>query len=107
MWEVICPNTYHAEREYIISLLMGEFWGLDYHVVWSDEVRGKTIFQCDRKTIVVYDGLFQSSELVWLQEQSLPRQPLAIWDFAQEFPEAAPIQPCPLIYVAEIGRAHV
>ena len=107
MLKIICPTTYQAEREYIISLFMDEFWKIDYCVAWADDAEDKVVFQQDDRSLVLHDGLFRISEQEWLSPVSLPRVPLIQWDVSQDFPELRWIEPCPLLYSANVLKTPV
>ncbi len=101
MLEIICPTSYRAERQYIVSLLMDEFWNIDYRLSWSDEFDGNTIFRSDGHSILLRDGLFRVPEAHWLTGSSLPRTPLERYVFSRDFPELAWLASCPLLYMAD------
>lgn len=73
------PPSYPKEREYIIDVLFGFFWGLDYGIEIED--RSDTLISLDNVGgIILPDVLFRCPEEKWLTPDSLPKQPLHIWD---------------------------
>jgi peptidoglycan/xylan/chitin deacetylase (PgdA/CDA1 family) len=72
------PLTYHAERCYILSVLLGDFLGVDFKIK-AENRQGTQITAADGRELVITDGLFALPEEQWLTKQSLPRQPLKIW----------------------------
>lgn len=76
------PPTYSQERHYILSVLFGEFLGLEYEIQ-PDNRYDVRITTSDEKEFLVYDGLFSVSEAQWLQQTSLPAQPLDIFNLTR------------------------
>lgn len=102
MLEIICPTNYQVERQYILSLLMTDFWGLEYRLSWSDEIENRTILQYGGRTLILHDGLFRFPQNEWLKEKTLPQEPLQRWPFCQSFSQLVSSEPCPLIYSAGV-----
>ena len=73
------PENYEAERHYIILLIFKEFFGLDIQVqpVNRQDVQ---ITTNGYKKLLIADGLFSLPDDKWLQPESLPKQPLQIWN---------------------------
>ncbi len=75
------PEKYQTERQYIFSVIFDEFLGLDFNVKISDRANTKISLQekVDR-SLIITDKLFNIPEENWLKPDSLPTQPLKIWD---------------------------
>ncbi|MDI9490426.1 MAG: MarR family transcriptional regulator, partial [Bacillota bacterium] len=85
------PDTYHQEREYIISLLMHDFLGLKYEIIYMNRKNIRITKGNDscQKEILLPDILFQTPESLWLTHESLPVLPLHEWntrDLSLDFP---------------------
>jgi hypothetical protein len=72
------PPNHEAERLYIISVLLGEFLGLEYQVKISGLGRATVITHEDRHLSIV-DCFFPLNDRDWIQPASLPQQPLRTW----------------------------
>ena len=73
------PPSYPRERAYIIDVLFGAFLGLDYRIEIQDRANTEISLD-DAKRITLPDVLFQVPEENWLRPESLPVQPLPVWD---------------------------
>lgn len=81
MLTINSPSTYIPERKYIISILFGDFLGLNYRVKFGNS---DCIMITDGRTeLRVADIFFQTQEMEWLTAQSLPREPLRNWDLRE------------------------
>jgi len=74
------PATYEPERRYILSVVIREFLGLDIHEILPADCKDVQITTGDGRELVIADGLFGVPEDRWLQPDSLPRQPLKVWN---------------------------
>lgn len=77
---VSAPDSYPAEREYIFSVILKEFLGLDYII---QKIGGTDVCiseQDKKRRLIIPDGLFAIPRNKWLTQESLPRQPLEILD---------------------------
>lgn len=92
------PPTYPKERAYIIDVLFGVFWGLDYQIEIQDHTN--TVITLDGSSgVVLPDILFQYPADRWLTTQSLPKQPLPVWDVGDlGLSYGAPSSTVPAIY---------
>lgn len=78
---VRAPDSYPAERRYVVDLVLGEWLGLDYELVLearsdiSIEARGDG----DGRRLRIAEGLFACPSDDWLSERSMPRRPLPSW----------------------------
>src|SRR5215204_1598155 len=81
MITVQIPKSYEPERRYILSVLFGEFLGLDIWIQAADRGDVKITAGNGRKLLVA-DQLFGMPEDQWLRPGSLPCQPLKTWNLA-------------------------
>jgi peptidoglycan/xylan/chitin deacetylase (PgdA/CDA1 family) len=72
------PPNYEAERRYILSVLLGEFLGLEYQVKISDVDR-IIITTDNNRYLSIVDRFFPLNDCDWIQPISLPQQPLKTW----------------------------
>ncbi|SCZ61520.1 polysaccharide deacetylase family protein [Thiohalomonas denitrificans] len=97
---VEAPGIRRAEREYIISTVLGDFLGLD----WKLQVHGRadvriTLSDQPGKELSFPDCLLGIDPESWLTAASLPEQPLGAWDVNElrlEIPLTEPV--VPIIY---------
>lgn len=103
------PNSFIHERKYIVDVIFKEFFGIDYELELGIDDRAIRIFSDDRnKHIILPDIFFSMNELDWLQEKSLPKEPLERVS-GSLFP-GAPIlcsDSVPVIYGIEDGKVSV
>ena len=76
------PPNYEPERQYIIDLLVGRFLGLEYRILIKDRDNVR-VHSDDGKELKIADVLFQTTYEKWLTSESLPKQPLDLWDAGQ------------------------
>jgi hypothetical protein len=74
------PDTRAPERDYILSVILGEFLGLDWQRVPSDRTDTRITLQGHQGEILMPDTLLQTPDKHWLTAQSLPSRPLPVWD---------------------------
>jgi len=81
---IIHPPAYKAERLYIYDLLLGEFLGLEYQLQerLCDGVKITLKDDPHKKELCLSDHFFKTPENEWLTADSLPKQPLRIWDIS-------------------------
>ena len=75
------PAGYSEERSYIFQVLLGEFLGLDF--VTCEAASKEITISCPQQgsgRLMIADDLFQTNQQTWLTPDSLPRQPLPVWD---------------------------
>lgn len=77
------PDTYSLERDYILSVLLGKFLGLEWQRVSSDRTDTRITLQGHTGEIRLPDILFQTPDQDWLSPSSLPSQPLALWNSSE------------------------
>jgi hypothetical protein len=80
---VATPDTRTPERNYILGVILGEFLGLDWQRVPSDRTDTRITLQGHQGEIRMPDTLLQTLEEQWLTPQSLPSQPLPVWDSSE------------------------
>ncbi|WP_299403540.1 polysaccharide deacetylase family protein [Acaryochloris sp. IP29b_bin.148] len=79
MISVEVPQSYEPERRYILAIIFCELLGLELNVKLSDRV--DTLITIDGENeLIVADKLFSTPLNYWLSLQSLPFQPLEVWD---------------------------
>lgn len=98
---VAAPAKRRPEREYVLSVLLGEFLGIDYRVKYHDgsEVQlSLEGLEIDRR-LTLPDTLFSSPDVNWLGADSLPTLPLTEWEVKADLPEVGILRPSvPIIY---------
>ena len=84
---VSTPTSFGPEREYALSVVLGEFLGLDYRHETEprEDIR---ISMNGGGELRVADALFSLPSDDWL-----PLRPLAKWDVRQDLPEAVLSEP--------------
>ena len=84
------PDTYPAERAYVLDVVLGELLGLPFSARAQDredvEITAPELAGGDR--LILADRLFATSERDWLTDRSLPERPLARWQL-----DGGPLQP--------------
>ena len=72
------PTSCLSERDYIFHVLLHEFLGLQYttRVTETQDI----VISSGGKFLVINDSFFPLAEACWLQLESLPSQPLVLWD---------------------------
>ncbi len=73
------PNNYQAEQRYIVSVLLGEFLGLDFKIHFTD-CDNVSLTSGDHRELIVAVDFFALPACRWMTPESLPRQPLKLWD---------------------------
>lgn len=82
MLKIQIPDNYHLERRYILSVMLSEFFGLEYQIQTYNG-RDIKITANDENILLIADGLFAVPKEHWLKPASLPRQPLKAWDLSK------------------------
>lgn len=59
-----CPNNNIEERKYIIDVLLKQFLGIDYSIIYSDTVQNYELWYDSRK-VVVEDHFLQNFPITW------------------------------------------
>jgi peptidoglycan/xylan/chitin deacetylase (PgdA/CDA1 family) len=83
MLTVLIPPNFQPERTYIISVLLDEFLGLEYAVEIA-EISEILIKNGDDQLLYITDTFFGQDATKWLMLDSLPIQPLSVWDIRGE-----------------------
>lgn len=95
------PVSRAPEREYVLSVLLGEFLGIDYRIEPSIEKRVQLTLpdSNEARAINMADSFFGSAGDNWLQPTSLPTTPLKMWSARSDLPEAKLVHDSlPVIY---------
>ncbi len=99
------PDSYEKERRYILAVIFGEFLGLEIQVEVGDCKNTIVLPQPDLQ-IEIADVLFATPISQWLQPESLPSQPLKIWDLDRTNIRAMTVtSQVPIIYGEDPARA--
>ncbi len=77
------PPSRPSERKYILSVLVRDFLGLDWHHVVSDRDDIRISIAGEPGAVKHPDVLFSVPEADWCHERSLPDEPLKRWDPAE------------------------
>lgn len=103
---VSVPDTYLPERTYILSVLMGDFLGLDYAVTTHGRPEvAIQIANINDRILILEDTLFQTPARQWLDLKSLPRSPSPRWIVADDLPEATIIdRELPVLYGRQLAN---
>ena len=82
------PNTYVPERSYIIQTLLYDFLGINSEIIIEErkDVLIKENSDSNSRVLRIADILFQTPQNQWLTQNSLPEQPLPVWDTAKTCP---------------------
>lgn len=98
MLTVYSPQSRLAEREYIYRVVLGEFMGLAYNVVYEERTETELRLASDSSDdlfagakLHMPDILLQTPDSLWLTPSSLPRRPLD--RFQPPGAEDAPLMP--------------
>ncbi|UJB67907.1 polysaccharide deacetylase family protein [Acaryochloris sp. 'Moss Beach'] len=75
------PDSYWAERTYIVRVIFEEFLGIPAHIQKTSH-SDVIITAGDHRKLVIADTLFSTPKLLWLEPTSLPMQPLKVWDLS-------------------------
>lgn len=95
------------EREYILSILLGEFLGVSWRYECSERCDVRIALAGEAGEIRLPDVLFSVPESEWLTESSMPSRPLPQWD-TRDFSEEITLIKCmvPVIYGHQEPTAH-
>jgi peptidoglycan/xylan/chitin deacetylase (PgdA/CDA1 family) len=89
---------FQKEKAYILSVLLGEFLGLNYQTQIVNDATVTMITDGDCH-LSIADCFFHQAETTWLQPASLPSQPLQVWDLNQTSLNFKTVAPqLPVIY---------
>lgn len=84
MLTIFCNNNYKTEREYICRVVLQEFLGINYQIVFQERKDWLITDGNKNHKILLPDNLFHTRAADWLTPQSLPPQPLYIWDISRQ-----------------------
>ena len=99
------PPNYKPERSYIIKVIFEEFLGIETKIEIQNR-RNTRIIQ-DNKELILEDVLFSTPEDKWLKPESLPKQPLTVWNIPKKLVLNCPLvsQKIPIIYGEKINNS--
>lgn len=110
MLRIAHPPTYLPERAYIHGVVLGEFLGLDWRAEICNTGRSVRITldgDASGKAVTLEDVLFHTSETEWLNERSLPTEPVEWGDVPEALGESTAIpRRCPVLYGRAIDGAY-
>lgn len=66
------------ELEYILSVVLNDFLGLEYEVSYASNCNGIYI-EHDENRLIIDDTFFRIPKDLYLTRESLPKQPLNVW----------------------------
>src|SRR5690625_3232914 len=101
MISITVPSTRSPEREYILSVIFGDFLGLEYRVQYHTvpEIHITTDNPGGDALLALPDTFFSSVDKAWLAPETLPTMPLAEWKVQGDLPEASVLDSIlPIIY---------
>lgn len=78
--KIICENDcqFKPEFEYILSVVLDDFLGLEYEVSYAPYCMGICI-EHDGNRLIIDDTFFRIPKDLYLTRESLPKQPLNVW----------------------------
>ena len=94
---VTVPSVCKQELSYITRVLFADFLGIEYKLFFSNS--DAIVFRANGKSLKLSSTFFSLADQYWLQEQSLPIQPLSCLDVEQlGFPVNTINNNIPVIY---------
>lgn len=99
-------NTLVSERDYIIYTILHDFIGIDCEIITEDrkDVLIRQKGYSDGKVLHIADILFRTTKSQWLKPNSLPRQPLSVWNTTNTRSDIRLVSPdLPVIYGNKVG----
>lgn len=83
------PENYLPEVNYILKVIVRDFWGLDYITNISNDTVIKVKLKGDDldKVLTIENVLFSTPTDNWLKKSSLPSSPLPSWNVLEDLPE--------------------
>lgn len=75
------PDSYWAERTYIVRVIFKEFLGFQVQIHKHSQ-SNVIITARDHRQLVIADTLFSTPKHLWLTPTSLPQQPLKVWNLS-------------------------
>lgn len=98
MLTIYSAHSYKAERKYICDVLIKKFLGIEYSLQFQDRSDWRIEGSNGRK-LFLPDVFFQTEGNKWLERDSLPKQPLAVWDTSRTDIDCPLVAPeIPVIY---------
>jgi len=97
------PKHFEKEREYIISVLIGDILGLKYRISFNNQQNTSIKYSGNSARLILFDRFFQTPIQHWLKQESLPLQPLEVWQIPNDLINPTLVNSkIPIIY----GSAH-
>lgn len=93
---VHCRDNHIKDRAYIYDVVFQDFWHMDYQIQY--ESRKDIALEMDGQSLYMADTFFQQDESVWLQEKSLPKQPLQKVTLSRDYADCITDTNLPIIY---------
>jgi len=100
---IMIPEGFAPERQYILSVILGEFLGVEYQIIQRAECLDELVWVLEipdqEGRIVLPDAFFSLEHEKWFTLSSLPVQPLKQWRVQSDLPDANVLEPnIPVIY---------
>ena len=96
MITIICNNNSKRDREYIYDVVLQDFLGIEYKIVYKK--CQDILLQIGNVSIYMSDQFFQQSSNCWLHNKSLPKLPLRYEYVPDELKNAVLEEKIPVIY---------
>jgi len=80
MINIETPLNYTQERKYILDVIFVTFLGIEYDLKQVDRDDVLIFINSDEVKLSLPDVFFSTPETSWLNEESLPKQPLKSWN---------------------------
>lgn len=96
MVTVETPFNCSPERDYILSVVLGEWLGVSYRRQCVDAVGVRLL--CEGGQLELADTFFEASVSAWLDQRVVPESPLPRWDIGNETHAITESPDLPLLY---------
>jgi hypothetical protein len=98
MIHITTPTSYTQERRYILDVIFQEFLGISYTHEISEDKTSQITLTINNRTITLPDTFFRTAESRWLKKESLPYQPLNVWQVPPTIVHRCCAPTIPIIY---------
>jgi hypothetical protein len=98
MIHITTPTSYAQERRYILDVIFQEFLGISYTHEISEDKTSQITLTINNRTITLPDTFFRTAESRWLKKESLPYQPLNVWQVPPTIAHRCCAPTIPIIY---------
>jgi hypothetical protein len=93
------PESYPNERDYILSVMLKDFLGLDFIIERSGKAEVCICEKDRKKRVIIPDSLFAIPRGKWRTQESLPKVPLKILEpRTMDISNISGLPPLPVIY---------